>query len=197
MLAETKHRWQPRTAVARVLEEAPADVFSPAERVTPLRRPPNFTPAVQRWSFQVPPGQTQFRMAVFGAEAPTEAALNDHPLFGWVEQFLAEHPDGPHFYQNARSRTLHGTSTHLISAYWVNEDRFGRWAQDHRRRRRGGRIRHVCKDRLRPGAKSCGYRAIARRVCSGAISRSASPEAARSRSIPPPIAAITARCAIG
>jgi len=69
-------------------------------------------------------------MAVFGAEAPTEAALNDHPLLSWVEQFLGDHPAGPNFYQHARARTLHGTSTHLVSAYWVNEDRFRRWMQD-------------------------------------------------------------------
>jgi len=130
LASETIHRWRPRTPVARVLQEAPREAFSPAERVTPLRKPPNFTPAVQRWSFQVPPGQEEFRMAVFGAEAPSDAALNDHPLFPWVERFLANHPDSPSFYQHARSRTLHGTSTHLVSAYWVNEDRFARWSQD-------------------------------------------------------------------
>ena len=65
MLApDVADRWRPRTPVARVLQEAPAEAFSPAERVTPLRKPPNFQPAVQRWSFQVPPGQPQFRMAV-------------------------------------------------------------------------------------------------------------------------------------
>jgi aldoxime dehydratase len=131
MLApDVADRWRPRTSVARVLEEAPTEAFSPAERVTPLRKPPNFTPAVQRWSFQVPPGQTQFRMAVFGAEAPDNAALADHPLLSWVEQFLANHPDGPNSHQHARSRTLHGTSTHLVSAYWVDEERFARWSAD-------------------------------------------------------------------
>jgi aldoxime dehydratase len=131
MLApDVSDRWRPRTPVARVLQEAPAEVFSPAERVTPLRKPPNFQPAVQRWSFQVPPGQPQFRMAVFGAEAPNESALNDHPLLKWSEQCLAGHADGPHCHQHARSRTLHGTSTHIISAYWVDEDRFDRWTRD-------------------------------------------------------------------
>ena len=131
MLApDVADHWRPRTPVARVLQEAPAEAFSPAERVTPLRRPPNFQPAVQRWSFQVPPGQPQFRMAVFGAEAPNESALNDHPLLKWSEQFLASHPDGPHCHQHARSRTLYGTSTHIISAYWVDEDRFDRWTRD-------------------------------------------------------------------
>lgn len=131
MLApDVADRWRPRTPVARVLQEAPAEAFSPAERVTPLRKPPNFQPAVQRWSFQVPPGQPQFRMAVFGAEAPDESSLNDHPLLKWSEQFLANHPDGPHCHQHARSRTLHGTSTHIISAYWVDEHRFERWTRD-------------------------------------------------------------------
>ncbi len=130
LASDIVHRWRPKTPVARVLNEAPAEVFSPAERVTPLRKPPNFTPAVQRWSFQVPPGQSQFRMAVFGAEAPNESALNDHPLLSWVEQVLSRHPDGPTCYQHARSRTLHGTSTHLVSAYWVDEESFARWTRD-------------------------------------------------------------------
>ncbi len=130
LASDVTHRWRSRPPVARALNEAPAEVFSPAERVTPLRRPPNFTPAVQRWSFQLPPGQSQFRMAVFGAEAPGNAALNDHPFFSWIDQFLANHPDGPNCHQHARSRTLHGTSTHLVSAYWVDEDRFARWAHD-------------------------------------------------------------------
>ncbi len=51
LASDIVHRWRPKTPVARVLNEAPAEVFSPAERVTPLRKPPNFTPAVQRWSF--------------------------------------------------------------------------------------------------------------------------------------------------
>jgi aliphatic aldoxime dehydratase len=129
-VSDTLHRWQPRARAARVLEAAPAEAISPAERVTPLRKPPNFTPAVQRWSFQVPPGQTQFRMAVFGAEAPTLAALNTHPLHRWVKSSLGTHPAGPTCFQHARSRTLHGTLTHVISAYWVNEDRFAAWEAD-------------------------------------------------------------------
>jgi aldoxime dehydratase len=124
------YQWRPRTGVARVLREAPADVFSPAQRVTPLRKPPGFMPAVQRWSFRVPPDQRQFRMAVFGGEAPDYAALNDHPLLSWAQRFLAKHPDGPTCHQHARSRTLHGTVTHVISAYWVNEGSFARWARD-------------------------------------------------------------------
>jgi len=131
MLApEVADRWRPRTPVARVLQQAPAEAFSPAERVTPLRKPPNFVPAVQRWSLQVPPGQPQFRTAVFGAEAPNEATLNEHPLFSWIELFLRDHPDGPHFHQHARSRTLYGNVSHVVSAYWVDEDRFERWMRD-------------------------------------------------------------------
>jgi len=56
MLApDVSDRWRPRAPVARVLQQAPAEAFSPAERVTPLRKAPNFQPAVQWWSFQVPP----------------------------------------------------------------------------------------------------------------------------------------------
>lgn len=69
-------------------------------------------------------------MALFGAEAPNDAALKDHPLLSWLAQSLAKHPDGPTCHQHARSRTLHGTSTHVVSAYWVNEDSFARWTGD-------------------------------------------------------------------
>jgi hypothetical protein len=129
-VSDTLHRWKPRARAARVLETAPAEAVSPPERVTPLRKPPNFTPAVQRWSFQVPPGQTQFHMAVFGAEAPTLAALNTHPLHRWVKWALGTHTAGPTCFQHARSRTLHGTLTHVVSAYWVNEERFAAWESD-------------------------------------------------------------------
>jgi aldoxime dehydratase len=125
-----RHRWAPRQRVAPVLESAPAEAVSPAERVTPLRKAPNFTPAVQRWSHQLPAAETQFRLAVFGAEARDKADLARHPLHDWVRRHVANHPAGPTCVQHARSRTLGGYQTHLVHAYWVSEARFAAWRAD-------------------------------------------------------------------
>lgn len=130
MTMKMRECWKPRVPVARVLKEAPAEAFSPTERVTPLRKQPDFVPAVQRWSFQLPAGQNQFRMALFGAEAQDDDVLRRHPLHTWVASALANHADGPTFYQRARSNTLHGHRTQIVSAYWVDEDKFARWAAD-------------------------------------------------------------------
>jgi aldoxime dehydratase len=127
---DVRPRWVPRKKVARVLESAPAEAISPPERVTPLRKPPNFKPAVQRWSHQLPIGERQFRLGVFGAEAPDEASLARHPLHAWVSQHLARHRAGPTCLQHARARTLTGYHTHLVHAYWVSETRFAAWQAD-------------------------------------------------------------------
>src|SRR5260370_26508609 len=102
---DSLHRWRPLKPVARVLKEAPSEAISPKERVTPLRKREGFVPAVQRWSHQLPPGETQFRIAFFGAEAPLIEALNGHPLFAWVRKHLLAHPAGPTVVDHARSRS--------------------------------------------------------------------------------------------
>jgi aldoxime dehydratase len=124
------HDWAPRKPVARVLDSAPVEAVSPAERVTPLRKLPGFKPAVQRWSFQLPGGEKQFHLAVFGAEAPSKAALDAHPLHRWISQHLLAHPAGPTCLQHARARSGTGSLTHLVSAYWVSETRFAAWEAD-------------------------------------------------------------------
>jgi hypothetical protein len=128
--SDIRHAWTPAARVARVLENAPAEAISPAERVTPLRKPPGFKPAVQRWSCQIPPGQSQFRVALFGAEAPDDSGLARHPLHGWVRQHVVNHAAGPTCLQHARARGAGGTVTHIVCAYWVSEDRFATWTAD-------------------------------------------------------------------
>jgi hypothetical protein len=128
--SDIRHRWTPRPRAARVIESAPPEAISPAERITPLRKPINFKPAVQRWSHQLPPGEKQFRVAVFGAEASDNAALDRHPLHDWVRRYLIDHPAGPTCLQHARSRAISGSETHLVHAYWVSEARFAAWRAD-------------------------------------------------------------------
>jgi aliphatic aldoxime dehydratase len=124
------HQWKPRAAVAKVLETAPAEAFSPPQRVTPLRKAPGFVPAVQRWSHQLPAGETQFRVGFFGAQSPDTETLNRHPLHAWATEHLLNHPAGPTCVDHARSRTLAGLCTHTIAAYWVSEARYAVWAAD-------------------------------------------------------------------
>jgi aldoxime dehydratase len=129
-VSDILHRWTPLKPVARVLESAPSEAFSPPERVTPLRKLPGFIPAVQRWSCQLPPGEVQFRVALFGAEAPDTAALDRHPLHAWARRHLIDHPTGPTCLQHTRSRSTAGLPTHVICAYWVSEARFADWTAD-------------------------------------------------------------------
>jgi aldoxime dehydratase len=128
--SEARHNWTPEPPVARVLDSAPAEAISSAERVTPLRKPPGFTPAVQRWSHQLPPGETQFRIALFGAQSRDRQALDQHPLQDWARRHLIDHAAGPTCVQHSRARTLSGAETHVICAYWVAEARFAAWSAD-------------------------------------------------------------------
>lgn len=124
------HRWRPLKPVARVLDAAPSEAISPKERVTPLRKREGFVPAVQRWSYQLPSNETQFRVAFFGAEAPNLEAIKGHPLFAWVNEHLVTHPSGPTVVDHARSRSVSGMFTHTVAAYWVSAQRFAAWSGD-------------------------------------------------------------------
>jgi aldoxime dehydratase len=128
--SDTIDRWAPRARVARVLESAPAEAVGPTERLVPIRKPPGFKPAVQRWSVQIPPDQKQFRVALFGAQAPDTAALDRHALHDWVRGHLIGHSAGPTHLQHSRARPVAGTETHVICAYWVSETRFAAWSAD-------------------------------------------------------------------
>lgn len=114
--------------VAAVLEKAPPEAWGPSERVTPIRKPEGFTPAVQRWSFQLP-GQAM-RVAFFGVQGPDEGALNESGFLGWVLKSLADHPNGPSVYDNARYTDNAGQLTYVTTAYWVDEERWDSWSSD-------------------------------------------------------------------
>lgn len=127
--SDTGHRWKPKRAVARVLDAAPAEAVGPPERRVSLRKRPGFVPAVQRWSYRVPSGQAQFRVAYFGATAPTEEVLGLHPLHDWIRDMVVGHAFGPTCVEHARFRSAGGV-THTVCAYWIDESRFQAWRRD-------------------------------------------------------------------
>ena len=119
----------PANGGARFLASAPHEAVGPARRLAPLRKPPNFTPAVQRWSFLIPPREPGVRVAFFGAQAVESTALATHPLLEWVRLHVAGHPSGPTCLDHARL-TGRGLLEHVTCAYWIDEERFAAWSAD-------------------------------------------------------------------
>lgn len=114
----------------RFLDAAPVEAVGPQARITPLRKPPNFTPAVQRWSFLLPADAAGLRVAFFGAQAANPEALEQHPMHDWVRAHLAGHPSGPSCIDYAQSRLASGHVEQVTCAYWVSEARFSTWWAD-------------------------------------------------------------------
>ncbi|SEG67364.1 MULTISPECIES: phenylacetaldoxime dehydratase family protein [unclassified Methylobacterium] len=115
---------------ARVLDAAPSEAVGPAERLAPLRKPPGFAPAVQRWSFLLPAGEAGMHIAFFGAQAESETELGRHPMRDWIRTHLAGHVKGPTCLDHARSRLSGGRVEHVVCAYWVSAERFEAWRAD-------------------------------------------------------------------
>ncbi len=112
----------------RFLDEAPAEAHGPVERIAPIRRPQDFTPAVQRWSFLLPPECTQFRVAFLAAQAADEATLEASPFMAWAGPALAgPGPGAPTTLDHARFRDGAGMLNHVIAAYWLDEDTYAGW----------------------------------------------------------------------
>jgi len=128
--ADLGHNWRPLKPVAKVIDTAPAEAIGPEKRITPLRKAFGFKPAVQRWSYLLPPGVMQFRVAFFAAQAPTLSALDQHPLHAWVAEHVVGHAHGPTCMQHARSRSVAGFFTHVVCAYWLSEEKFAAWSAD-------------------------------------------------------------------
>lgn len=120
----------PRHGGARILDAAPPEAFGALERIAPLRKPPGFTPAVQRWSFLLPEGETGLHVAFFGAQADSQAELDGHPMRHWIDTHLVGHADGPTCLDHARAPLSGGRVEHVVCAYWVSAARFARWAAD-------------------------------------------------------------------
>jgi len=112
------------------LETAPPEAIGPTDRLVPIRRPAGFIPAVQRWSFLLPPSCTTLRVGFFAVQAANAAAIAASPFRTWAHDALAEHADGPTALDHSRYVDAAGKLNHVIAAYWVNAARFARWRAD-------------------------------------------------------------------
>lgn len=122
---------QPRNARRiRFRDAAPTEAVSPSDRISPIRKPPGFVPAVQRWSFLLPPDAEGLRVAFFGAQARTEEELADHPMFTWLNDAVVRHRSGPTCFDHSRQQSSAGFIDHVLCAYWVDEERFQAWSCD-------------------------------------------------------------------
>jgi len=113
---------------ASVMDSAPRQAWGPRERITPIRKPDGFIPAVQRWSAQLP--QASLRVAFFAAQGPDAAALTFSGFFTWVTAALERHPDRPTAHDHARFTDAAGLLNHVVTAYWIDENRWAAWAAD-------------------------------------------------------------------
>ncbi len=110
----------------RFLDHAPPEAVGPAERLAPIRRPEGFTPAVQRWSFLLPPGCAQFRLAFLAVQAADEAALAASDFLAWAGPALSG-THAPSTLDHARYHEPDGRLTHVIAAYWLDEVAYQAW----------------------------------------------------------------------
>jgi len=110
----------------RFLEQAPAEAHGPTPRIAPIRRPEDFTPAVQRWSFLLPPECRQFRVAFLAVQAPDEATLDASPFMAWAGAALGG-AHAPTTLDHARFRDSADALNHVIAAYWLDEGEFAAW----------------------------------------------------------------------
>ncbi len=113
---------------ATILDAAPPEAFGAAERIAPIRKPPGFVPAVQRWSVRLP--GPNLRVAFFAAQALDAGAIAASPFPGWVSSALQGHPHGPTALDHARFRDDAGFINHVVAAYWVDHARFSVWSAD-------------------------------------------------------------------
>lgn len=115
---------------ATFLDAAPAEAHGPAERIAPIRKPDGFTPAVQRWSAQLPEGCAQFRVGFFGVQGDDAAAIDASPFLAWAATALRGGPDGPDTCDHARYIDAAGRLNHVVAAYWLDDTSYAAWAAD-------------------------------------------------------------------
>ncbi|GAB6843681.1 phenylacetaldoxime dehydratase family protein [Methylorubrum rhodinum] len=70
------------------------------------------------------------RVAFFGAQAGSAAALDAHPMRDWIRIHLTGHASGPTCFDHSRNRLADGQMEHVVCAYWVSEARFTAWSAD-------------------------------------------------------------------
>lgn len=114
----------------RFLDAAPAEAIGPPVRVAPIRKKPGFVPAVQRWSFLLPPDCVALHVGFFAVQAEDAAALDASGFFAWARAALEGHADGSSVVDHARFRDPAGRLNHVVAGYWVDAARYARWRDD-------------------------------------------------------------------
>ncbi len=97
-------------------------------RTIPMRRPQDFTPAVQRWSAAFPAEVERMVVAFFGVQSAEPERLADSSFFDWLQQAL-QRTDGPLTLDHARFEDEAGYHNHVATAYWLDMDSFAAWSE--------------------------------------------------------------------
>lgn len=112
------------------LEEAPDEAHGPAERLAPIRRPEGFTPAVQRWSFLLPPECAEFHVAFLAVQGSDAATLDASEFMAWAGPALSG-AHAPTTLDHARFVDPAGALNHVIAAYWLDGAAHQAWRLAH------------------------------------------------------------------
>ena len=99
------------------------------DRVHPLRKPKGFEPVVQRWSTAFANNCRALCVAFHGVQGKSAEEVQASPFFGWIEAALAL-PDGPTVSDHAAFVDPNGLYTHIVAAYWLDEDKRDRFLAD-------------------------------------------------------------------
>ncbi|TXT13137.1 hypothetical protein VHUM_01538 [Vanrija humicola] len=102
----------------RILPTAPEWTYGPTPRAVPLRKPPGFTPAVQRYSALLPPSTSELVIGQFGVQARDASTLAASPLLRWAEAAFRL-PHGPSTRDDARFVDGAGYTNHVVTGYWL------------------------------------------------------------------------------
>ncbi|KAL1407290.1 hypothetical protein Q8F55_006711 [Vanrija albida] len=102
----------------RVLPTAPEWAYGPTPRAVPLRKPPNFAPAVQRYSALLPDTCDELVIAQFGVQARDAASLSSSAFAAWAGHALTL-PSAPSTSDHARFVDAQGYTHHVLTGYWL------------------------------------------------------------------------------
>lgn len=113
-----------RPAAPTTLDKAPAFAYGPPERAYPIRKKPDFVPAVQRWSALLP--EDELVVGVYGVQSKEADDIGSSPLLPWIDN-LTQHEDGPAIHDHARFTDSEGYLNHVITVYWTSPTRYDAW----------------------------------------------------------------------
>ncbi|ORY24484.1 heme-containing dehydratase protein [Naematelia encephala] len=114
--------------ISKLLPHAPPGAYTTTARITPLRKPPGFTPTVQRWSALLP--ESELYVGFFGVQSEDNGVDYSSPFHTWVKTNLLEHVHGPSTHDYAQFTDQAGHTNHVVSAYWVHQTSFSAWRSD-------------------------------------------------------------------